>query len=277
MPSHRVLVFWTSLLALAWGISLPPLFADGDTDAKDQAAHRERMQRVAQNIHLFTGLERGKSEVVLKTEPVLRYTDPTRKQYDSGLWVWGAGRPAAIMAIEFYPKHPGGPRWLFEIASLSPERITANCGSDLNWTAKLPGLKLQELAGAPQPAEKATARLTQIKQLQRRFAATESGTVDGHIELRSLPTPIHRYTDEAAGVVDGAIMSFANGTNPEVLLILEAHGKTGAPGVWRYSLAQMTGAEVAVQVDGKAVWKSGEADPPATRDSYINGWLAEKK
>jgi hypothetical protein len=37
-------------------------------------------------------------------EPVLRYTDNTRKLYDSTIWIWGAtGRPSAAMAIEFYP------------------------------------------------------------------------------------------------------------------------------------------------------------------------------
>jgi hypothetical protein len=112
-----------------------------------------------------------------------------------------------------------------------------------------------------------------MRDLRKRFAAHERETSEGRIELRPLTSPLYRYEDAANAVVDGAIFSFANGTNPEVLLLLEAH-KTKDAQVWRYSLVQMTGAAVAVQLDGKQVWQRGEADPPAVRESYVNGWIA---
>jgi hypothetical protein len=94
--------------------------------------------------------------------------------------------------------------------------------------------------------------------------------------LRQLASPLHRYADESAGIVDGAIFAFANGTNPEVLLVLEAQAAKDSTLHWQYSLAQMTGGAVTVELDGKEVWQQTEADPPAVRDSYVNGWLSAK-
>jgi len=240
---------------------------------EQRAAHLARMKELAASIHVYAKPGEPKSEARLVPEPVLRYGDSTRKNHESSLWIWGSkGRPSAIVAIEFYPNRPKGSAWLFEIASLSAERISAERGDELAWAAKEPGLKLQTIADADPPADKPVRRLAQMRDLRKRFAAHERETSEGRIELRPLTSPLYRYEDVASAVIDGAIFSFANGTNPEVLLVLEAH-KTKDAAVWRYGLAQMTGAAVAVQLDGKQVWERGEADPPAVRESYVNGWI----
>src|SRR5688572_32278328 len=42
---------------------------------------------------------------------VLRYADSTRQTNESSLWIWsGGGRPTAILAVEYYPMGPMGPR-----------------------------------------------------------------------------------------------------------------------------------------------------------------------
>lgn len=238
-----------------------------------RAAHLAHMKEVASSIRLQTKSTQPDSTVALKEEPILRYADNSRFNYESTLWIWAtSGRPAAVVAIEHYPRHPKGPRWLYEIASLSTQRIAAEREPDLRWTAKEPGLKLQPLDDMKPVAEKATRRLSQMKEFCRRFTAHESAVIEGRVELRLLSSPLFRYADSGASVVDGAIFAFANGTNPEVLLVLEASDAKGkAP--WQYALVQMTGGAVAVELDGKEVWKRGEADPPAVRDSYVNGWL----
>jgi hypothetical protein len=113
-----------------------------------------------------------------------------------------------------------------------------------------------------------------MKLLRERFTAHEKSVIGGRIELRPLTSPLYRYADEGSGLVDGAIFSFANGTNPEVLLVLEAHrSKEKDTGQWQYGLAQMAGAEVFVHLDEKQIWHRPNADPPAVRDSYVNGWI----
>jgi hypothetical protein len=242
-----------------------------------RAEHLAHMKKVASSIKLLQKPRDVKSAVELKAEPILRYADNSRFNYESTLWIWtGGGRPSAIVAIEYYPRHPKGPRWLYEIASLSPQRISAEREPDLNWTAKEPGLKLQILEDARPSADKPTRRLSQMKEMCRRFTAHESAVIEGRVELRLMSSPLFRYADSEAGIIDGAIFAFANGTNPEILLILEANDAKDAP-PWHYALVQMTGGAVSVELDEKEIWKRGEADPPAVRDSYINGWLPEAK
>lgn len=244
--------------------------------AKQKTEHLERMRKVAQSIHVFEVRDDKRVETILVDQPILAYRDDTRKQDDSTMWIWGnKGRPSAMLAVEYYPQFPIEKRWLFEIASLSAGQIAAERGQDLHWQARKSGLNLQPLADADVPAGKATTRLAQMRQLRRRFTAHEREGTNGRIELQPLAAPLHRYQDPQQGIIDGAVFAFANGTNPEVLWIIEAHGKPGAPSTWQFGLAQMTGAEVFVQLDNKEIWTRAEADPPAERESYINGWMPE--
>ena len=243
---------------------------------EQRAEHQTRLFEVATSIRLLADPERDDSAVKLVAEPVLRYTDNTRQIDGSSLWVWsGGGRPTAIVAVEYYPNDRRGPRWLFEIASLSTERIAAIREPELNFTAKEPGLKFQPLADAEPPADKAPRRLTQINAAARRFTVHTYATVDGRVELRQLSRPLLRYADEKADIIDGAVISFAYGTNPEVLLVLEAQKRADGPAAWHYAFVQMTGAAIIANLDGKEIWQQGEADPPAVRNSYVNGWLTK--
>lgn len=243
---------------------------------EQRAAHQSYMLELASSIRLLANPERDDSSVRLVTEPILRYTDNTRQIDGSSLWIWSeGGRPTAILAVEYYPNDRRGPRWLFEIASLSTERIAAQREPELSWIAKEAGLKFQTLPDAEPPADKATRRLTQMNTAARRFTVHTLATVDGRVELRQLSRPLLRYSDAKEEIIDGAVFSFAYGTNPEVLLVLEAQTRRDAPTAWHYAFAQMTGAAIVANLDSKEVWQQGEADPPAVRNSYVNGWIAK--
>lgn len=263
------------ILSLAWARIGWSQEVDDLTD-EQRTEQLVNMKKVALMIDLLADGQKNDSIVKLQDKPVLRYRDDTRKGQESSLWIWsGGGRPSAILAIEFYPDYPQGKgaNWLYEIASLSTTQIGARNKLGLKWAAKKPGLELQRIKDAKAPAGKAPQRLTQMRDLHGRFAAHESAVIEGRIELRRMSTPLYRYTDSESGVTDGAIFAFANGTNPEVLLVLEAHTVNGGEPEWKYGLVQMTGGAVNVELDGTEVWQRGEADPPAVRDSYINGWI----
>lgn len=258
----------TSLLTII--LSLPLLVAYADDPTAERDAHRQKSKQVAESFQITS----DDQPVQVATEPLLRYTDATRRIHESSLWVWGLkGRPAAIMAIEYYPKQPKGTPWLFEIVSLSPHRIHAHKKTYLDWHAEKPGLNLTVLPDSGTPADRPALRLAQMRQLMRRFTAHESAVIEGRVELRPMTNALHRYEDGKANLIDGALFAFANGTNPEVFVLLEAHSVPGGSPVWKYSLAQMTGGAVSVSLDGNEVWSSPEADPPAIRPSYVNGWL----
>ena len=251
---------------------------DEKSDEEFRAKQLVRSRAIAESFRVETKAGTTSPTAMLSSKPLLRYADATRQQDESILWLWtDKERPIALMAIEFYPKPPRGPRWLFEIVSLSESKIAVTRGTSVKWQAKQPGFARLEVPNAPDPSDRPALRLTQAKQLRDRFTAHEKTPVEGRIELRSLTNPIYRYKDEETGILDGAIFAFASGTNPEVLLLLEARQEVKSKsGAWYYGFAQMTGGEVYASLDERQVWTQGEADPPASRDSYVNGWLADE-
>jgi hypothetical protein len=127
---------------------------------------------------------------------------------------------------------------------------------------------MQEFAAAPVPADSEPGRLEQMKDLANRMAAYEDG---GRVELRVSPGPIHRYSDEEAGLSDGAIFVFALGDNPEIALLIEARHQGEAEAGWHYGLARLGGASLSVTFDGREVWKREPTVGLKPQDGY---WIA---
>jgi hypothetical protein len=69
-----------------------------------------------------------------------------------------------------------------------------------------------------------------------------------------MPQPVYRY-EEADEKVDGGMFVFAQGTNPEAVLLLEAFGE-GKKG-WRFGFAPSTTYELTARLggdEGPVVW-----------------------
>jgi hypothetical protein len=127
------------------------------------------------------------------------------------------------------------------------------------WTPQRYGLLNQRFSEASPPAESKPRRLTQMRDLARRFSATfYRAEPEEATPLRLLTTPIYRFAAEADGIVDGALFSLANATDPDVLLLVEAvRDGADSPAYWRYSVARMTSAKLAVWLDGREVVSLG--------------------
>jgi hypothetical protein len=103
---------------------------------------------------------------------------------------------------------------------------------------------------------------------------SRSGQWQDPHQLRLLPTPVYRYANEKE-VLDGALFAFAQGTNPEVLLLIEAlRGET--PGRWQYGFAPMTSFEARVLRGDKIVWQQDVAPIPTLdlQGPYQFRWAA---
>ena len=112
--------------------------------------------------------------------------------------------------------------------------------------------------------DKPAARLRQMKEQIARFTVTIH--VDGKEklkqEMRLLPSPIHRYADENAGLRDGVIFGLTtNGTNPDMLIVIELRTDTKRLPVWQYDVVKMTDSEVHVRLDDAEAWSSPVAAP----------------
>ncbi len=229
-----------------------------------------------------TDLDSKSSELKAKAltvgdKPLLRYSDPTRGLedtkknilLDAGVWRLGTeGRPTALVTIELY-QLPDKSRLLsYEFLSLTEKKFTLKHKTEaVRWEATASGLELKELPDAPKPAATAAARLTQMRQMARRFAAKERFNKE-LIECRLIAQPIDRYQSEADKITDGAIFALANGTNPEIGIVLEASAER-----WRYGTLRLTSAELTVTLDGKEVAAYEQFAYVSKDGPYNGGWF----
>ena len=206
--------------------------------------------------------EPAKESVVLHRgkQPILRWSNPVRDFVNDGLvFLFLDGeRPRCVVTV--WARSPearleSGEVWC-EFVSLSAQPLVCQRAGRPLWTPKGGGLTEQLFADAPPPAERPAQRLVQMRDLARRFQATSYKLDDPH-ELRLLTQPLYRYQSAPAGILDGALFSFAEGNDPEALLLLEAAREgAGKPPQWRYTLALATSYRVSVRLDDREIFSA---------------------
>ena len=247
---------WAEAAALL-GIAYPPPVKPVTPEVR--AAWQGEMQRRARAIKA-AAIEQGKQVPVdILPEPLWRYDQPGKQE--GSLWACGrTGRPFALVGMEFNQGLDGSVWGFYEFVSLSSGLVTAAGEGDWKWWPKKPAPEFKPLPDGPAPAEDVAGRLGQMKELLRRFTASEN-PLPGK-ELALLEAPVHRYADPERGLLDGAVFVFANGTNPEVILLLELRrADKASPPQWQYALARMSAAELWVNLDGTEVWRRPVANP----------------
>ena len=226
---------------------------DGKPQKKTDSTALDRMRRRAQSLVLRT--VDGDSKVSLQDKPLLHYTDPGGITTDATLWAWGkTGRPLALAAI-FYEKLPSDEeKWSCELTALAGEKLRVERHVGWQWTPAKSDVELQSVPSGPMPGETARLRGKQMNEIARRFAASETFSAERTDQLRLMPRALYRYADDEHGRIDGALYAFANGTNPEALLIVEARA-TSEGAAWHYALARLGAAQLEAMLDGIPVWQ----------------------
>lgn len=188
-------------------------------------------------------------------QALLVFGDAARNNTNGTLWAFGAsGRPAAF--LELYQGVEANSQWCHAVTLTGTNRIDLKTPRGDHWRPKSTQIEPTAIPNAMPPGEKEDLRLRQLKELARRFAAHEFWDPDNsRFELRLLVQPVYRYRDATEGIHDGAAFALANGTNPEVLLLIEALGQKLSTSRWHYSLARLGSAELHVELDGKEVWR----------------------
>jgi hypothetical protein len=203
------------------------------------------------NIHRSAA---GSPRFQLRPEPIFRLDNPVTGVKDSAIFLWTdaeTGRPEATIQMFRAPEG----FWNHDWTSLSASPIVAEIGTRAPWRPK-PGLEFRPVPDAPSPAATSQARLRQIRALAEEFSGTDDFLGAGWTQLRLLPKPWLRYGKAGSGVEDGALLAFAIGTEPEVVLMIEARRADSAGGLrWEYALAPMTSFEVKVSWKGNLVWR----------------------
>jgi hypothetical protein len=238
----------------------PPKAPDEKKDADEE--HRRAAQKVVDEIEVEVLVGDKWSKVKRIEKPLLYYGDPTRANDRGSVWGWGEkGRPVAL--VELYQNVNNRTKWVYAICNTSGGKLRASRGGNPWWRENESASELKELPGAPAPAADAPQRQRQLKQLAGKFAGHEFWDPNNsRFELRRLDRPLHSYRDEDAGLLDGALYTLANGTNPEIMLFVEArtNPKDGAKSAWRFAVGRLAHAELHLAFDGKEVFEAPRAD-----------------
>ncbi|NQT13049.1 MAG: hypothetical protein HQ582_09895 [Planctomycetes bacterium] len=252
----------------------------GDDRAKDEGETRlDGMRRRAQATKVYRLDDGTKTAVKLLPGPLYRFSDQPRRIPDATLWGWGTeGRPVALHSIQFY-RRPGRPNWFQCLVSFSEGLVEAQWPDGPRWSADKPGLLLRALPDAPAAADKQFGRLLQMKSVARRFSVTifdnSFDVRNTQEEMRLLSQPICRYSHADSGLQDGAFFALVdNGASPDLMLVIELHGKELSDSVWKYALVRMTTEPLSVRLDQKQVWSVPKVhvrgyQTPTTFDSWM--------
>jgi len=235
------------------------LLRGAEEEGQEEEQSKVRLQLMEETIAGFETASKERlsaSALTFIPKPLLRYSDPTRGTtsanllLDAGVWRLGEkGRPTALVTLEIYRGTGDSSILAYEFLSLAKTEFSLahKQHEKVAWEASPKGLTMNPLTGTPKPAAAAPARLVQMRQLARRFTVKEK-IRDVDTECRLLSQPIDRYSAADAGILDGALFVYANGTNPEIGVLLEA-----SDAGWAFGVARLSSAETKVSLDGKEV------------------------
>lgn len=265
---------WCLALAFASGATAaqPPAKPDPPDEPK---VLNERIEKSVGWYDVFP--EEGAAK--LPPVPVFRWRNAARGQEGEAMMVVWAhnGRPVAAASI-----YPWQGKMIHEFDSLSRgAKLFARDGDAVVWAPQAAGVEFKSVPKAPAPAKTAAERLRQMKAIAEGFKATMTGWAaddSDQEELRLLPRPLLRYDfagvkDRDPDLLDGALFAYAQGTDPEVVLALEAVGPAGKA-EWQCAFARATSGGLAVKLGDEVVWSAKKH--PANRDPKLPHFSAQR-
>ncbi|HJT35269.1 MAG TPA: hypothetical protein VJ783_24805 [Pirellulales bacterium] len=235
---------------------------------------REAKELVEQSVDWYEVLPEADAKVGLRPQVVLRWRNTVRINTGAALLaIWtDHGRPEAMATI-----FQTGDQICHEMGSLSrSKKIVVRDKTRVVWSSGKAGVEFRDVPDAPAPADDQAARLRQMKSLAERFTArlrpldASAGTPE---VLRLLPRPLYRYDikdskGQGAALRDGGMFAFVMGTDPEVVLLLEAAERDNKV-VWQYAFARATAYAVDASLGDEVVWSVNAASGPTPTDSLM--------
>ncbi len=225
---------------------------------------------IEKSVNWYDVLPAADSTIPLTPQPLLRWRNVVRGQVGEAMMVvWPHnGRPVAMASI-----YPWQGKMSHEFDSLSRGNKLIARGQDrVIWSPTTPGVEFKEVPASPKPAKTPAERLRQMKAIAERFKPTMTGWQADNTDqeaLRLLPRPLFRYDltnakDPDPPLLDGTLFAYVQGTDPEVVLVLEAIGTVED---WQYALARATSGGLEVKLDNKVVWTAPKH--PANRNPTL--------
>lgn len=221
---------WIGFAAIALAAAM---FAPSTAQKREVPQSDSRLQTLyqleAKRWEMWVGPDqKRKAEIV--AEPVFRWQNLARANGQSGaMFVWiDQGRPVVIGGVFSNPENDRRVI-MHEFHALGPDRLfPVFRDSESKW---LPGagVTLHPLPNSPKVEETFGKRTLQLRAIARDFTANSTDNSQQRWELRLLSKPLYRYDKPQGDIIDGALLAFVSdaGTDPEIILILEARTEAG--------------------------------------------------
>lgn len=268
-PSYRstfALVILASLPAIAKPADVPK--TDKERPAIKNTGWQPIFQKMAEDYRISPA-KKPERPFKLHLPPVFRWAQPVRGGDDGALFVWLAGgRVMAVGTIFAWPRDDGLRVVQHEFHSFASEPIEAVWRGRNVWSPTR-GIERTPLRDAPAPHAETSRRLRQMKSIASGFSGNSVDPNGGRWELRLLSNPLYRYaspenTDE---ILDGALFTLTQGTDPEVLLLIEA--ARAADGYqWRYCCGRFSDYRLTVRYREQEVWSVGASGQSTPGEPY---------
>lgn len=192
----------------------------------------------------------------LREQPILRWSNPEVGQVYGNVFLWTRGGRPEVVGSLFKWFSPFS-HMSHEFHSLSGGELSVNYEDHDVWKTAQPGVAFSAVPKAGEVAATPAARLLQMRQMARQFSARSVSREGLKLELRQLTQPVYRYElDKDSGdLLDGALFTFVQGTDPEVWLMLEARKVEDLSAAkWQFAIARMNSIELTVEHLGQQIW-----------------------
>lgn len=194
----------------------------------------------------------------LKFHPksLLRWSNPVIGVIYGNVFVWTKnGRPEVIGSIlQWYEPHKHATH---EFHSLSAGLVEGSHDGQLVWATQTPGLQLTPVPSGPAVADSPLVRQRQMRTIARQLKIKSTAKNGDQYNLRLLSQPLFRYGDAKSNVVDGALFSFVQGTDPEVIVLIEARKDDSDSVQWQFAMMRMAALAFVAEYQENEVWRVG--------------------
>jgi hypothetical protein len=266
--------FSSTAPAIFMFLGVVAVYAQAPNDSNPSESD-ERYQFMQTHAEAFTGVLAKGETIKSLGAPLLRWTNPYTNIQDGVLvaWVDESGVPVAAAQICLTPKSTS--QWAIELQSLSVESFTLSNGEIESWKPKQPGLQWHRYDKVGTPAKSEQRRLVQMRVLARRFRGDDDFENEESV-LRLLPNPLVRYSKPGGGIVDGGMFALVHGTDPEMLIMIEARKDDNEQQpAYHWALAPMTSFELHGYLDREQVWHKPQMTSNLPTDVFFQRLLVQ--
>lgn len=251
MASDLMTFMRYAALPILWLLLMP-----APVTAQTSAYSAEQLQSFFQKTAEDYEISVGGRPLTLKKQPLMNWKNPIRTQSRGALYVWDLeGRPQVLGSI-FTFEYNEVVRCRHELISLADQPLTAELNGEVVWSPTQGGTEWTPCKPELVPAQTTSRRLFQMRSIARQFIG-KLRTSDGQTAtLTLIPQPLLRYQSVKDGIIDGAVFSFAQGTDPEILLVLEAKRSKDGETAFFYAPVRANYLGLSLEFEGSEVWSA---------------------